>query len=139
MKEIVGKWMYNAGLDEEHWRCDEEFETKEEAIEAGRKYFTEPDGYEEYEGEKFEGDSFDVGQIAYPDIYVKAWHVIDDVIEVVREQCGDYSEHWLEKVKKEDENLLGDMLTETFKRWLKLTNNEPNFYTLKHITEIKLR
>ncbi|GMX64610.1 hypothetical protein Elgi_38790 [Paenibacillus elgii] len=139
MNEMVSKWMYNAGQDNESWRCDEgEFDTKEEAIEAGRKYFTEPDGYKDYEGEKYEGTSFNVGQIFYPDYYIDAWHAIESAQEQAYDQCGHWAESWLEKVKNEDEKMLSNMLTETFKEWLKNTNNEPHFFTIKNVEAVEL-
>lgn len=140
MKDIVDKWMYNTG-DEEHWDCQGgEFETREQAIEEGRKYFTDTDdyGYSYCKGESYSGDSFDIGQISDPDIYVEPYHVIDCVIEQVGEQCGEISDRWLSKVSTEDAIILGDMLTATLKDWLDKTNNKPNFYTMKNISTIKL-
>lgn len=138
MEERAGKWMYNVG-SEEHWDCPEgEFDTREEAVAAGIEFFTLPDGYEDYRGEKFEGESFDVGIITNPDVSIDAWRMIDDVIEQVGEQCGDVSESWLSHVKYEDRDLLSEMLTSAFKIWLRDTNNEPHFYAISNIETIKL-
>lgn len=134
----MGKWMYNTG-SEEHWRCDEgEFENKEQAIEAGRKYFTEPDGYLDCEGEEFNGSSFDVGLISNVDIKLKAWSAIDEALEQAGEQVGELAEHWLEKLSKEDEKLLSEMLSKAFWEWVKLTKNEPQFFTMTKVETVNL-
>ncbi|MCM3257057.1 hypothetical protein M3664_04580 [Paenibacillus lautus] len=140
MKSIVGKWMYNTG-SEEHWSCQSgEFDTREQAIEEGVKYFKDQDdyGYAYHEGESFEGDSFDIGQISEPEIYLEPHRIIDYVIEQVGEQCGEVSDRWLGKVSVGEVNILGDMLTATFKDWLNQTNNKPDFYAIKYISSIKL-
>ncbi|MET3209716.1 UNVERIFIED_CONTAM: hypothetical protein ABIC26_002663 [Paenibacillus sp. PvR008] len=37
-----GKWMYNTG-DKEHWDCEDgEYDTKKQAIEAGKEFFKNP-------------------------------------------------------------------------------------------------
>ncbi|MFB5758980.1 hypothetical protein [Paenibacillus medicaginis] len=140
MNNIIGKWMYNTG-SEENWECiGGEFDTKEEAIEEGSRYFTDADeyGYASDNDETFEGNSFDVGQIIEPDISIYGRHVIDPVTEQVGEQCGEISDSWLEKVSNEDEILLDQMLTAAFKGWLQKTNNEPHFYAVKNVETIEL-
>lgn len=137
---VLGKWMYNTG-DEEHWNCDEgEFDTKEDAIAAGIKYFTDADefGYEYHNDEKFDGVSFEVGLVSEPDMHINAWSVIDMVTEQVYDQCGEYADGWLQELEYEEQKLLGDMLTKTFKKWIDKTSNNPRFYTMKNVELINL-
>lgn len=136
----MDKWIYNASNNIENWICDEEFDTEQEAIEAGISYFTNTDGYGyEYENdEKFEGESFQVGQQSQHFTNVAQWRVIDQVTEDAYELCGDIADRWLSSISKEDELKLGEMLTDVFKKWLEDTRNEPNFYTIANVKDVKL-
>ncbi|MOA16735.1 hypothetical protein D3C78_1369640 [compost metagenome] len=139
--KLINKWIYNTSGNEENWRCDEEFDTEQEAIEAGIRYFTNADGYGyEYENdEKFQGDSFQVGQQSQHFMNVAQCRVIDQATEDACELCGDIADRWLSKVSKGEELLLGDMLTDAFKKWLKDTGNEPNFYAVISVKDVKIK
>lgn len=136
----MGKWIYNASRNDENWSCDEEFDTEQEAIKAGIRYFTNADGYGyEYEyNEKFEGDSFQVGQQSEHFVSIYASRILDQASEDAYELCGDIVDRWLSKVSKEEELVLSEMLTEAFKKWLKDTGNQPNFYTIVNVKDVKL-
>lgn len=139
---IKGKWMYNTG-DEENWACEDgEFDTREEAINFGKEFFLNPsDDYLDNIGESkedYDPRCFDIGLISEVDVKVHPWNVIEDAIEQAGEQAGEWSEHWLEKVSEADEKLLSKMLTETFWKWVRETNNDPTFFTMTKVEEVLL-
>ncbi|WP_372011411.1 hypothetical protein NBRC13296_12695 [Paenibacillus chitinolyticus] len=137
---IKGKWMYNTG-DEENWQCDEgEFDTKEEAIKHGREFFLNPsDEYLEDNDIDHEGvSSFNVGQIADVTIRINPWSAIEKAQEDACEQSGEWADKWLNKVSREEANELSDMLTKTFWKWIAKSGNQPKFFTMENVEEIKL-
>jgi hypothetical protein len=123
----------------EHWQCDEgEFDTKEGAIEAGIKYYTELDGYYDDAGEFFEGESFDVGLISNVNISLSAAGAIEQASEQAYEQSGDFADSWIEKTSKEENKMLSNMLTDAFWEWTKITSNEPKFFTMENVEAVPL-
>ena len=60
--------------------------------------------------------------------------VQDDAYDEADEYIGDYLDH----VEKEEWQKLEAMLTETFNKWAKETDNEPSFFTVEDVKEYEL-
>ncbi|MGM9562156.1 MAG: hypothetical protein ACI3WT_07930 [Phascolarctobacterium sp.] len=71
---------------------------------------------------------------------VDAWAVLenlwDDAYEETEETID--SIDYLSNVSDDDTNKLGKMLTETFNKWARETDNEPNFFVVKDVKEYSL-
>ena len=129
MKLQDGVWTYS--YDEEHWTTGNYFETKEEAIAAGRS----DDKQKEYHEDT---DCYFVGKVKIPSLFVNTWGLIDDIQENYCDQSGEYAEEWYANINKEDIGLLHARVLELVKTWQKETENEPNFFTIVNSVEIPL-
>jgi hypothetical protein len=121
------KWTYEL-YNEEHWSCNEEFDTREEAIEAGKEAALD-DG---------EITSFYIGRIVDFIPHVNPYRIIDDLVEDTGEECGEVSDSFLDTVTKEQILRLGEMLDKTLNEWLDETNNQPRFYMLRSVDTIEV-
>lgn len=129
------KWVYER-TGEEMWRtCDEEYNTVEEAIEAGREYFKQA---KEDEYEDFEEDFFSVGQIIPFVPSVCADHILDTISELAYDECGEIADNYLERVSEKDYSLLEEMMNKTLKKWIEKTDNLPRFWKIRNIADIPL-
>lgn len=86
------------------------------------------------------GDSFWVGEATQPN--GEEWTPnARYMIEYMREQCfdsdcgGEWSESWLNKVKKEDMDSLTEAVRATVAKWMDDTGNRPAFFTVKNVTK----
>ncbi|MGR6760338.1 hypothetical protein ACU1JV_00645 [Paenibacillus sp. T2-29] len=133
MKNLIGTWIYNTGSGE-NWDCPNDgFATIEEAIEEGKRYFTDLNRKHD-----LLVGSFDVGQRSDSFVNICGSKIIDQAQEDSYERAGELSDYWLYKVSSENEDLLSDMMTKTFRKWLKITNNEPKFHSIDAIKTIKM-
>lgn len=74
---------------------------------------------------------------------IDAARIIEDIQEQayneVNEYACDYACDYLENISNGDIKKLGQMLTETFNKWAKETNNEPKFFTIEGIEEREIK
>lgn len=136
---LNGKWMFEQ-CDQEVWGYSslDEYDTKEEAIEAGRKHFQEMREEEPEEFEEYGLDHFQVGQLQdfYP--HISGNWIIDDAIEQAISECGDVAESFLNNVSRADIYKLSDALNETFRNWMKENGYTPKFYSIQNIEEVSI-
>ncbi|WCF11571.1 hypothetical protein NDS46_29945 (plasmid) [Paenibacillus thiaminolyticus] len=119
-----GEWTFT--LDEEHWNNDS-FPSKEEAILAGKEYYSTDFV-----------SRFYVGQIIEPEVKFNVENIIDDVDENYHDQCGEYASNWYKGITPADKELLQEMIGDTFSEWLIKTKNKPSFYTIANSEEVLL-
>lgn len=112
-----GQWMYNFG-DEENWNEGEYFNTKEEAIEAGKE-----------EAISRDEESYQVGQIACFIPHIDADIIFEIIGEDAYEECGEHADNY-PSVSKEEAKLLEERLNKVLSKWLDETNNNPTFYKI---------
>lgn len=79
-----------------------------------------------------------IGRVYKYEPYVDAVRVIEWVQQDAYDEADEYTEDYLDNVKKEELQKLEAMLTETFNKWAKETGNEPNFFTVEEIQEYSL-
>lgn len=121
---MEGKWMFN--LDGSEMWQGEQFDTKQLAIEAGRKEAIKR------QEEEFCGDSFQVGQVA--DVSVSGVNV-DNILEDVAEntvQGMEAGEDYLYDVTKEDSDELEQKLNDVLFAWIKQHGYDPNFFQIEN-------
>ncbi len=114
-------------INDEHegnWGYEGEYETIEEAIEAGKKEI---------------GESFYIGEkVKYlPSISVD---IVEDLISNAEEECGEWTYGWLDNLKSEQIDDLNDKVLDVVYDWLKKYDNMPTFFLVKnihHISELK--
>lgn len=119
---MENKWCYS--YNAENYYGD--LNTKEEAIEEAKSEY---------------GDDYNViyvGQAVRPNTSVSADHLIDEIYESVRDECGEYAEGYLERVDPKDQSILEERINEVVGKWLKEFKYEPTFYTVTNVEEIQI-
>lgn len=66
---------------------------------------------------------------------VDADDVIEQILDSANEGCCECIENYLTDVKREDIDMLQEMLTKTFNEWAEKTNNKPNFFIVENYEE----
>lgn len=122
----TGKWIISQ--DEEYWSNPEEYESKEKAIEEGKKYYC--------------GENFYVGQsvkveFARNDTSLDE-KAIEQLEESLSENVGEVSEQWVNGITRDQEVELGNMLSDTVLLWIKVNNLFPRCYMVDDIEKIEL-
>lgn len=134
MREYSGKWTYNTSEDDA-WRFYDQdmFDTKEEAIAAGKR---------EFEGHWADISGFYVGQAEELDIsspYIDADGVLESFADSVYDDVGEVAEDYLQDVSDDDLNDLQDALSATLHTWLVEKKHEPDFYHMNNIEFVPLK
>jgi hypothetical protein len=116
-------WIHST--DEENWGCCDEFNTKEEAIKAGK---------EDYNCGFFVGTKH---EYTLDKNIIDVEKILEQVSNDVYNDNGEYAEGYLHDTEKEHEEELQKELNEVFHRWIGKYNYKPNFYLVKNIEEIE--
>jgi hypothetical protein len=109
---------YSWSTNEEYYSGD--FATREEAIQDSN---VEP------------------GCVVYTglNVYHQPYVDVDSFIEQLKcsadDEAGEFSESWLERVEKENEEKLQKELQGVLDKWLNDTNNEPAFWHVEEVQE----
>ncbi|PTQ84765.1 hypothetical protein C8U37_107133 [Trichococcus patagoniensis] len=150
MNENNLKWLCSPSEDEEVWQSSEYFDTKEEAINAGKKALREfienPENeydqsdvlghvYEEYEGVH---TVFAVGQAFSPHLCIDAGDVIENLQEQAGDCCGEVAENYLDDVTKGELEDLEEALNDALQKWLTEYNHQPTFHYINNVEKIEL-
>lgn len=123
----MGKWMVNTNLHSDIWR-GEEFDTKEQAIEEGRKQAIEE-----------ELNKFEIGEVEPAfNFGIDVDRVIEDIQVIMYDDIGEVAEDYLDDVSKEHLLELEEKLNEVFFKWQKEHGYEPTFCKIINIEEINV-
>ena len=79
--------------------------------------------------------SFCVGRVMAFVPIVSAEDVVEQIGQSAYDDADEYSWGYLDDIKKCDMQKLEQMLTETFNKWAKETNNEPHFWMIEDVEE----
>lgn len=119
-------WSYSQ--NEEYWDNDF-FPSKEEAIETGKEWCL--------------GESFEVGQMydieftqddcEWLDI---AEHTVDKLIDSLYDEVGEVSEHWANRISREDKEDLNKQLAKVIMDWIKNRVGQPNVFLVNNIETV---
>lgn len=125
-----GKWSFNE-VDRELWG-NPEFDTKEEAIEAGRKE-AKTEGWKSFNVGRFELMVMDI-EIDEEDILNGKAEQLDD------EYGGDFEpgDYWYERITEESRELLRVKLSSAFEAWLDETGLTPDTCIVTNIKTIEV-
>ena len=69
---------------------------------------------------------------------IEPWSVIERLQDDADDEAYEATEDYLQYISDDEANKLGKMLTETFNKWAKETNNEPGFFIVKDVVEYSL-
>lgn len=134
MRNYSGKWTYNTSeYDAWHFYEGEMFNTKEEAIEAGKR---------EYEEDWQDISGFYVGQaeeIGTLSLYVDADSVLESFADSIYDDVGEVAEDYLRDVSDDDLNDLQYALSAALHTWLVEKKLEPDFYHMKNIEFVPMK
>lgn len=114
----TGQYAYS--FDNENFSC--EYDSVEEALEDARVEAKQRDEDISY---------VYIGTVCGFDPVVDPVGVVEDIQDDALDEADEACYGYLESIKEDDWLKLQNMLTETFKRWAKETDNEPNFYTVE--------
>lgn len=128
----MNKWLFEK-RNTEIWNTSDEYDTREEAIVAGREYFND-----ELEDDEKKVFSFCVGQQEPPSFGVNVDSVIENITEHVYSEIGEVSEDWLVKVPKDARERLEDKMNAVFNEWLTEESLQPRFFKIVNLEEIFL-
>ncbi|WP_141552947.1 hypothetical protein [Bacillus thuringiensis] len=115
----AGKWMINEHADG-IWNGGY-FDTREEAIEEGRK-----------DCDFISGEKFYVGQVSKEEIAIgiNVDSVLADIVINVQEQVGEVADDYLNHIDKEDYQVLEERLLEVVQAWMKERDYEPSYFKI---------
>lgn len=129
MKKIkTEKWTITQN---EEWWNNEEFNSKESAIKAGKDYKY---GYP--------NEDFYVGQIyditfEENELYDPSEYIINALSDSLYDMCEECAENWYENITKEQEKELDEMVNEAIFRWIEKNKLQPNCYTIENVELIE--
>jgi hypothetical protein len=119
------KWTYS--LDEENFSNCDYFDTKEEAIEAGKEYAID-----------CEENYIYIGKCKEYIPWIDVERIIEQVGDTAYDNLGEAAEDYLCDVSKDAEKELEKKITEVFFEWLNKYNLNPNFYSVVNIQKINI-
>lgn len=151
MSRMVPNGKYYYSFDEDDWNCAGGYDSVEEALADGREAapaFADEMGMEPYDRTRFLNDGrVFIGKGFRFEPTVDADMVLDQIrTDADEETCGCHETDYLDdpalhRPKEERDkwraqvDKLSDMLTQTFNRWAKETDNEPPFTMIDDVTE----
>ncbi|EMJ5875660.1 hypothetical protein KWU03_14965 [Clostridioides difficile] len=124
MKDV---WLYS--WDDEYFASDE-FESKEEAIEAAKK---ELKMFGHLEENVYIGKREDV---SLPGVDTE--DVLERVQELIDNEFDEYGEDWITRIKDEDRKILDDRLNKVFENWINEFGYKPTWFKVVDVEEIEL-
>jgi hypothetical protein len=128
MKNLEGKWLVNL-IDYDVWDSVKWFDSKEEAIEYGKKEFSAL-----FNGER---GIFYVGQIESYIPFICGDRILEQVSEDAYIEVGEPAEDYLSNVKIEHVRLLEERLNKVLNEWIEETNNQPNFFKVVNVEKVE--
>ncbi|HBE9815969.1 TPA: hypothetical protein OLY61_000585 [Clostridioides difficile] len=135
-KENKDVWLYS--WDGECFGSDE-YESKEEAIEAAKEELLNFREFGEWVYDKEFGKLVYVGKredVSLPGI--DAGNILDYIQDRIDDEFGEFGESWSSYIKDEDEKILNDRLNEVFENWINEFGYKPHWFKLTDKEEIKL-
>lgn len=134
------KWVININ-DEDIWNDNNEFETKQEAIDFVKEdfegFFLEETGLE-YKSD-VDDKVFYVGQKERFAPSVDAVSILDDIAENAYDEVGESAEEYLGHVSTKEINSLEERLNKAFQEWADETNNHPTFWKVVNVEKVIIR
>lgn len=123
-----GRWTFNE-TEDGLW-CHGDFETKEEAIEEAKVYFSEDDQEEIYIGQ--------CKTVPLP-TYIDVDDIFEQLNEHYSEDCFEYDDYLFEDVNKEDREWLEGKLQDLMLEFYKKFDIKSTQYTMINIEKISLK
>ncbi|HFL3597096.1 TPA: hypothetical protein ACG3P4_000059 [Clostridioides difficile] len=118
-------WLYS--WDDEYFASDE-YESKEEAVEAAKEELKRLGKRWVYIGKKEEVD--------IPDIDVK--YALECIQDKIDNEYEEYGGDWFENIRAEDILILESGINEVFKKWIDDFKYKSHWFAVRDIEEIEL-
>ncbi|MFA4009723.1 hypothetical protein ACD491_16800 [Clostridioides difficile] len=134
-KENKDVWLYS--WDGECFGSDE-YESKEEAIEAAKEELLNFREFGEWVYDKEFGKLVYVGKredVSLPGIDVE--DTLERVQELIDDEFEDYGEDWITRIKDEDRKILDNKLNEVFCLWVDKFGYKPTWFKVVEVEKIK--
>lgn len=116
------KWTFSS--DEENF-CNDEYDTKEEAIATGKEYY--------------DGDTFYVGRIEQPGLGVRVdvTSILEYINDCAMDEYGEGAEDYLMDTKQEHDNQLENELCDVIIKWIERHGYQPTFFKVVNIESVE--
>ena len=117
-----GKWIYNDDEGRVWNKCDEEYDTREEAIAAGREEAKEYGWTDLFVARK---------EIAKPKISIDAYEILNNAALELNDRygfCTELGECFLSSFSDTERSLLQEMLDKAMTEWLKSINYQSGLF-----------
>lgn len=149
MSKNESKWICAISVDTEIWSASDYFDTRDEAIKAGRKALIElsENMEENYDmsdvlgccwEEEYLPQTFAIGQLSSPSLYIDGGSIIENLQDQAHSECGDFADGFLDDVSKEEEEELSEKLNYVLNEWINRYNYHPEFYNIYGIEKINV-
>lgn len=122
----TGKWTISQ--NEEYWSYSEEFDSKEDAIEFGRKECCHEDFYV--------GQKYDL-EFDGKDLYDPSERIIEDLDDCLFNEVGEAGEYWYNSITIKMEEDLNKMINEAVLTWIEKNKLQPSCFKIDDVELIK--
>lgn len=150
MSKNESKWICAISVDTEVWSASDYFDTRDEAIKAGRKALMElaENMEENYDmsdvlgccwGEEYLPETFAIGQLISPSLYIDGGSIIENLQDQACSECGEFADGFLDDVSKVEEEELSEKLNNVLNEWIKKYNYSPEFYNIYGVEKISAK
>lgn len=134
-KNNEDKWVFDL-CGAETWGLGEgEYNTKEEAIQAGKEFFKY---IRERWGDYKDETHFSVGQIKSYTPHVCVDSIIEHIAEDAYSEVGEIAEDYLYDIPRQQCDELEEMINQVVLSWMERTNNLPKFYMIENVEDVEL-
>ena len=133
----TGQWMYQIG-ESDIWNSGEEFDTKEEAIKAGREEVIAEN--KSYDDKKYQYEHFYIGLIEECSNChgVNVERILEDIAEIVYDEVGEVAEDYLADVTREHSNELEEKLNDVLFTWMKEHGYTQSFFKIVAVETVEI-
>lgn len=110
----LNKWTFSS---DEEWWGNEDYSTREGAIEAGKEAYGDPksDDFEDFYIGQLVDVKFDQKDADWLDLSEK---VIESFVNMLSDEVGEGSDYWIGNISDEDEDELNNRLSQAVMGWI---------------------
>ena len=145
-----GKWVCSLDKTAEMWHATEAFDTKEDAIEEGRKILKAlmkdrkaDTNMEDVFGDYIDTDSsipssFAVGKTFNASKFPSVDSILENLADDAYQECGEVAESWLADVTDEHKDVLQKKLNIVMANWMDEYHYNPEFNGIDNIELVQV-
>lgn len=131
-KTLLDHWTFST---DEEWWGNEDYPTREEAIEAGKDAYGDPnsDDFGDFYIGQIEEVRFEYQDAEWLDLAEK---VIENFVDMLSDEVGEGSEQWYDNISKENEDELNRRLAKAVMDWIEDCGMQNNVDSVTNVERI---